>query len=158
MFYFLHFVLQVRVLKPGRYLLLIVEQLFLQQAGEEQLHALKLLSYVQKAGGSVKLGAIDAPPHEYASVFDVVQQTLEHERKVTRMIHDLVAQAEQDKDYSTRSYLQWFVDEQVEEEASFTELLQLTKLAGDNFLMLEHRVELLVQARMAAAAAAGPQG
>jgi len=119
----------------------VLEQFFIDQADEERAHAVKLIDYVQKAGGRLALGAVPAPPGEYASVLAIAEATLAHEREVTGHIHALVAQAEADQDYSTRSYLQWYIDEQVEEEASFADLVQLAKLAGDNLLALEDRVE-----------------
>lgn len=131
--------------------LTVLEQLFINQADEERAHAVKLIDYVQKAGGRLRLGAVPAPPAEFESVLAIAEATLAHEREVTGHIHALVAQAEEDKDYSTRSYLQWYIDEQVEEEASFVNLLQLTKLAGDNLLALEERVEKII-ARNAAKA------
>jgi ferritin len=131
--------------------LTVLEQLFLVQADEERLHAVKLIDYVQKAGGRLELGAVAAPPTEYASVLAIAEATLAHEREVTGHIHALVAQAEADKDYSTRSYLQWYLDEQVEEEASFADLVQLTRLAGDNLLALEDRVEKLLLSNAAKA-------
>ena len=94
----------------------VLEQFFLDQADEERMHAVKLIDYVQKAGGKLALGAIEAPPAEYESVLAICEATLAHERQVTKHIHALVAQAEEDKDYSTRSYLQWYIDEQVEAE------------------------------------------
>ena len=133
----------------------VLEARYLTQAGEEQMHAVKLIDYVQKAGGQLELGAIEAPPHKYKSVVDVLERTYEHEQGVTRRIHALVAHAEKDKDYSTRSYLQWYIDEQVEEEASFQELLLLAKMAGDNLLALEDRVEKVMAAAAQKAAAAG---
>ena len=125
----------------------VLEQFFLDQADEERMHAVKLIDYVQKAGGKLALGAIEAPPAEYESVLAICEATLAHERQVTKHIHALVAQAEEDKDYSTRSYLQWYIDEQVEEEASFADLVQLAKLAGSDLLALEDRVEKILAKR-----------
>ncbi len=135
----------------------ILHQRFLTQANEEQMHATKLIDYLQKAGGTLRLGAIEAPPCEYDGVADVLARTYKHEQGVTKKIHQLVAQAEKDEDYSTRSYLQWYIDEQVEEESSFSDMLQLAKLAGDNLLALEDRIEKLMTAakKAAAGAAAG---
>ncbi len=131
--------------------LTILEKRFLMQADEEQMHAVKLVNYVQKAEGELRLGLIEAPRNTYASALEILEITLEHERRVTRLIHELVAQAELDKDYSTRSYLQWYIDEQVEEEASFVELAQLARMAGSNLLALEDRVEKLMAAAAQAA-------
>jgi len=126
--------------------LAVLEQFFVDQADEEREHAVKLIDYVQKAGGKLSLGPIPAPPSEYSSVLEIAEATLAHEQEVTGHIHALVAQSEEDKDYSTRSYLQWYIDEQVEEEASFNDLVQLAKLAGDNLLALEDRVEKIRKA------------
>lgn len=131
----------------------VLEEYFVTHAAEEEMHATKLVDYVLKAGGHLKLGAIEAPPDHYESPLDVVTRTLDHERGVTKKIHDLVAQAEADKDYSTRSYLQWYIDEQVEEEATFAELVAVTRMAGDHLLMLEERVEKLAAKKAAAAGA-----
>jgi len=134
----------------------VLEARFLQQADEEQLHATRLIGYVQKAGGRLQLGAIDAPPNHFESPLAILEKTLSHEREVTRRIHALMAQAEQEKDYSTRSYLQWYIDEQVEEEASFAELTQLTRMAGENLLLLEERIEKLMAAKAKTAAPPPP--
>lgn len=138
----------------GEKSLTVLEAWYLRHAGEEQMHAVKLTDYVQKAGGHLKLGAIAAPPDSYESPLDVAQRTLEHERGVTAKIHALVAQAESDKDYSTRSYLQWYIDEQVEEEATFNELVAVTRMAGEHLLMLEDRVEKITAKKAAAETAA----
>ena len=127
----------------------VLEAWFKDQAQEEEEHALRLIDYVLKAGGDLRLGAIEAPPHEFDSALQIVEQTLQHGQNVTRSIHALAAQADIDKDYPTRSYLQWYIDEQVEEEATVGELVQLAKMAGDQLLMLEHRVEKLVEKRRA---------
>lgn len=121
--------------------LTVLRNRFALQADEEHVHASKLVDYLQKAGGSLRLGRIEAPPHDYEDALTILRATIAHEREVTRRIHDLVAQAEADKDYSTRSYLTWYIDEQVEEEASFVELLQWAELANGNWLALEERLE-----------------
>lgn len=111
--------------------------LFRRQTDEERTHAMKILDYMLEAGGTVQLQAIAAPPAEWASVEAAIEAALQHEKKVTGLIHGLVALADKEKDYATRSFLNWFVDEQVEEEDSFTTLLQAAKLAGKNLLQLE---------------------
>ena len=110
---------------------------FRQQVEEERVHALKILDYVLEVEGKVALQAIPEPPHEWPSVLAAIEGALEHERKVTRQIHDLVALAEKDNDYATRSFLNWFVDEQVEEVSSMTQLRDVAKMAGDHLLQLE---------------------
>ncbi|MCX8052524.1 MAG: ferritin [Armatimonadetes bacterium] len=111
-----------------------------KHADEEREHAMKMFDYVVDAGGTVVIKAIDEPKGDWNSVEKIVQQTLEHEILVTKRINDLVELAEQEKDYATRSFLQWYVDEQVEEVSTAEQLLTLVKMAGDNILYLEHRI------------------
>lgn len=110
---------------------------FRKQADEERGHAMKILDYVLEVGGTVTLGALSAPTSQFASVVAIAEAALAHEQKVTRQINDLVALAERENDYATRSFLQWFVDEQVEEIASATHFLQLARMAGPSLLQLE---------------------
>jgi len=100
------------------------------QAEEEQEHALKFFDFVHDRGGRVTLKAIEQPPAEWDSPLAVFEHTLEHEQKVTSLIHQLYALALTEKDYATQVTLQWFVDEQVEEEKSATEIVETLKLAG----------------------------
>jgi len=101
------------------------------QAKEEVEHALKFFDYVNERSGRVLLGAIGQPPAEFESPTRVFEQTLEHERKVTGMIHKLYELALKEKDYPTQVMLQWFIDEQVEEEANATQILELLKRTGE---------------------------
>ncbi|MBC7287375.1 MAG: ferritin [Armatimonadetes bacterium] len=114
----------------------ILAQWMKKHAEEEHMHAMKMFDYVNQAGGRVKLAAIDQPPAEWDSPEALVRSALDHEREVTRRIHSLVAACEEEKDYATRSFLQWYVDEQVEEEAVFGELVLLTERAGPERLFL----------------------
>jgi len=100
------------------------------QAEEEQEHALKFFDFVHDRGGRVTLKAIEQPAAEWDSPLAVFEHTLEHEQKVTSLIHQLYALALTEKDYATQVTLQWFVDEQVEEEKSATEIVETLKLAG----------------------------
>lgn len=101
------------------------------QAQEELVHAMKFYDYVVERGGRVILDAIEAPPSEWASPMKVFEYTYKHEQKVTGLINNLVNLAVAEKDHATNSFLQWFVTEQVEEEASADEVVQKLKLAGD---------------------------
>ncbi len=115
---------------------------FFNQAEEERGHALKIIKYVQDVEGAVKLGAIPEPRGDYPSAEAIVEAALESERGVTGQVNELVALAETEHDYSTRSFLQWFLDEQVEEVASMHEMLQLVRMAGEgNLLLVEPRIE-----------------
>lgn len=110
------------------------------QLQEELSHAKKFYDYLQQRNVRVKLDAIEAPPQEFSSVTDLFKQTLEHEKKVTAMITDLVNMAIEEKDRATEIMLQWFVTEQVEEEANASDILQKLKVfgeKGDALLMID---------------------
>ena len=101
------------------------------QSREETSHAMKLFDYVLERGGRVVLQAIEQPPATFASMLDVFQQALVHERKVTGMIHRLYDLATNERDYATQVMLQWFVQEQVEEEKSAGDIVEQLKMIGD---------------------------
>ncbi len=98
------------------------------QVQEEQFHAMKMFDHVLERGGRIDLGAIEAPPGEWKSPLDVFKATLEHEQKVTGLINDLVYLARGEKDNATEIFLQWFVNEQVEEENSARAIVGQLKL------------------------------
>lgn len=102
------------------------------QFKEEQTHALKFYNYVIERGGRVTLQKIDAPKTEWGNILQVFEETLKHEKLVTSMIHDLADLAVEERDHATSSMLQWFIDEQVEEEASADKIVNQLKLIGDN--------------------------
>jgi len=112
-----------------------------KQSEEERTHALKIVDYVHDVGGSVILDPIPKPKSEYATVRAIVQASVDAELTVTAQINDLVAMSEKERDYATRTFLNWFVAEQVEEVSSMTELLQWVTLAGEqNLLQVENRL------------------
>jgi ferritin len=101
------------------------------QAKEEQSHAMKLYEFINERGGRVELRAIDQPPLQFESPLDVFEKVLSHEQLVTSLIHDLYALAVGENDYASQMFLQWFVSEQVEEEANATEIVEQLKMVGD---------------------------
>ncbi|MFQ5952204.1 MAG: ferritin [Candidatus Omnitrophota bacterium] len=103
---------------------------FRVQASEEEGHAMKFFDYINEQGGRVTLKAIKEPPKNFKSAVDLFEKTLEHEKKVTATINKLVKQARSENDYATETFLQWFVTEQIEEEANDTDILQKMNLAG----------------------------
>ena len=110
---------------------------------EEQSHAMKMLDYVCERGGRVLLGAIDAPPTEWKSSEDVFVVTFEHEKKVSGLINSLMTVAREENDYASESFLRWFVDEQVEEEASAEAVVNKMRMvggAGHGLFMLDREV------------------
>lgn len=101
------------------------------QTQEELTHGMKIFNYINEKGGRVTLGAIDAPPAEWKSPLAAFENAYEHEQKVTGLINDLVNLAITEKDHASNNMLQWYVNEQVEEEASVSEIAQQLRLAKD---------------------------
>jgi ferritin len=101
------------------------------QAAEEQEHALKFFDFINERGGRVELQAIDQPPVDFEGPLAVFQTTLEHEKKVTSLINGLYELALAEKDYPAQVMLQWFIDEQVEEEANATQIVETLKMVGE---------------------------
>ncbi|HDQ72885.1 MAG TPA: ferritin [Chloroflexi bacterium] len=102
------------------------------QSQEEVSHAMKFFDFVNERGGRVTLFAIDQPQADFESPRAVFEATLEHERKVTALIHNLYDLALTEKDYPSQVMLHWFIEEQVEEEASASEILGTLEMAGDH--------------------------
>ena len=101
------------------------------QHGEELDHARKVVDYVVARGGQTSLGAIPAPPREFGTITQVFEAVLNHERRVTERIHALYATSTAEKDTAAQVFLQWFIGEQVEEEAAATEILEKLRMVGD---------------------------
>lgn len=114
------------------------------QYKEELSHALKIFDYVNERNGRVVLEPIAGVPIEFDGIIDVFEKTLEHEQKVTQMIDELMDVSVADSDHATQSFLQWFVDEQVEEEANVNELLDNLRLIdgqGNGVFMLNRELQ-----------------
>ena len=102
------------------------------QAQEELAHALKFYDYVNERGGRVVLRPVEAPLSEWDSPLAVFEHVYRHEQKVTGLINKLIDLAVKARDHATNNFLQWFISEQVEEEASADEVVQKLKLVGDD--------------------------
>jgi len=100
------------------------------QADEERLHLLKFIKYLNERGGKAVIPAFKKPEAEYKSVEDVFKEVLRHEEFVTASINEMVALTLEEKDFNTHNFLQWFVMEQVEEEASVKNILDKVRLVG----------------------------
>jgi len=98
------------------------------QTQEEVAHAMKIYDFISERGGRVTLEGIKGPPTKWDSPLAVFEAIYAHEQKVTELINDLMDLAVKQKDHATTSFLQWFVNEQVEEEASADEVLQQLKM------------------------------
>lgn len=113
------------------------------QYQEELTHANKFFKYVNDRGGKVTQKAIDQVDTDFEGVIDAFEKTLEHEQKVTASINNIMDIALAESDHATVSFLKWFVDEQVEEEANVTELLDTLKLIngqGNGIFMLDREL------------------
>lgn len=102
------------------------------QADEELQHAMKFFDYLLDRGGRPILGSIDAPQSEWDNPSAVFEHALRHEEYVTSEINKIADLAIEEKDHATMSFLQWFIDEQVEEEATTGEIVDRLKLIGDS--------------------------
>ena len=99
---------------------------------EEQFHTMKLYDYIYERGGKVMLRSVEAPPSDWDGAVAVFEATLEHEQKVTGMINELVYLARDEKDNASELFLQWYVNEQVEEEDNVNTVLGQLRLIKDS--------------------------
>ena len=113
------------------------------QAREENAHAMKFFDFLHERRGQVALKAIQEPDSKWKSALAAFEAALEHEQHITGRINDLVNLAVAEKDHATACFLQWFVKEQVEEEASADRIVQMLKMAANApgaLLMLDHQM------------------
>jgi ferritin len=113
------------------------------QTREENTHSMKFFGFVNERRGRVTLKAIEEPAKEWKSPLAAFEAALEHEQYITGRIDDLVNLAATEKDHATAAFLQWFVNEQVEEEASVDRIIQQLKMASNApgaLLMLDHEL------------------
>ena len=109
--------------------LTVFAKFFQKQAKEEQGHGEKIAKYLINQGAHVKLAALPAPVVDYKSAKEVVEAFVQHEIKTTKMVHEVVDLAIKENDHATRNFIDWKVDEQVEEVASANELAQMVRYA-----------------------------
>jgi len=112
---------------------------FYAQADEERMHMLKFIEYLNDRGGKAIVPAIKQPPHKFKDLKTVFNQVLEHEMFISQSINEIVALTIEEKDYSTHSWIQFFVTEQIEEEKSVNEIIDRLKLVGENNIYLFDR-------------------
>jgi ferritin len=102
------------------------------QSNEERTHMLKFIKYINERGGKAIIPAFTLPTAEYSNVEEVFKEVLKHEEFVTQSINEIVSLTLELKDFNTNNFLQWFVNEQVEEEASAKQILDKIHLIGKN--------------------------
>jgi ferritin len=113
------------------------------QAGEEHAHAMKFFGFLVERGARPLVKAVPQPPSEFKSALDIFSQTYEHEQKVTARIHHLYALALKESDYPSQVFLQWFVNEQVEEEKNASYVEAVLKKIGESvggLYQLDHQL------------------
>jgi ferritin len=113
------------------------------QADEEVEHGMRLFTHINRRGGRVVLKAIGEPPLDFGSPLEAFQKALAHEQHITGTINALYEVAVEEKDYPAQMEIQWFIDEQVEEEENTGGVVELLKMAGDNkgaLLMLDREL------------------
>ncbi len=116
----------------------LLAKLFFDQADEEKQHAMKFVQYLLDTKGGLRIPAIPAPPTSYNTAEEAVQAALDWEHKVTAQITGLMELALKQNDYLAQSFLQWFVDEQLEEVVKMDRLLSIIRQSGErNLLMVE---------------------
>ena len=112
---------------------------FYTQAEEERQHAMKFLHYLIQANETPVIPELPRPVADFGSLEQIAEMSLDYEQEVTRSIHELVDLALNEKDHTTNHFLQWFVEEQLEEEATFSELLDIVR-QSESLLLVEQYV------------------
>ncbi|QXP74094.1 ferritin [Tenacibaculum sp. HL-MS23] len=109
-----------------------VSQFMYAHSDEERMHMLKMVKFVNERGGHARVSDLAAPPAEFGSFKDMFQTLFDHEVMVSESINDLVHITLQERDYATHNFLQWYVSEQIEEEALARNILDKINLIGDD--------------------------
>lgn len=109
------------------------------QAEEEKLHMLKFIHYINERGGHAIISALKQPPKDQKDVKSLFEEVFKHEQYISDSINQIVAATVAENDYTTQSWVQWFVTEQIEEEAQVSEILDKLNLLGENNLYLFDR-------------------
>ena len=109
------------------------------QSEEERMHMLKLVRYINERDGNAVIPGMEKPPAEFGNIFEMFDQVLAHEQYISGSINDIVAVCIAENDYTTQSWIQWFVNEQIEEEASVKAIIDKLKLVGKNNLYMFDR-------------------
>jgi len=124
------------------------------QAEEERIHFLKFIKYINERGGHAVIPAFKQPPVEYKNVQKLFDEVLKHEQFITSSINEIVAATLTEKDFNTNNFLQWFLTEQVEEEASVRTIIDKLKMVGAESLYIFDR-DIITLRTPATAQAAG---
>ncbi|MGB0881067.1 MAG: ferritin [Polaribacter sp.] len=124
-----------------------VAQFMYAHSDEERQHMLKMVKFINERGGHAKVSELTAPPTEFGSFKEVFQTLFDHEVFVSKSINDLVHITLEEKDYATHNFLQWYVSEQIEEEALARNILDKINLIGDDksgFYLFDNDIKQLI--------------
>ncbi len=111
------------------------------QADEERGHMLKFIKYINERGGKAVIPEIKRPPLDFGNIENMFKEILKHEEFITGSINEIVSLTLEEKDYNTHNFLQWFVTEQVEEEAAVRAILDKVRLVGkDNMYQFDRDI------------------
>lgn len=102
-----------------------------KQADEERMHQLKFVHYINDRDGEARLQSIDSPESKYNSLKEVFEKVMEHEKFITASINDIYGLCLKENDFTTGNFIQWFINEQIEEESTMRSILDKIKLAGE---------------------------
>lgn len=116
-----------------------IAEWFYAQADEERTHMLKFVKYVNDRGGKAIIGAVKQPPADFETINETFISVLKHEQFISQSINEVVGICIAEKDFTTQNWLQFFVNEQIEEEASVQLILDKLKLVGDTNLYMFDR-------------------
>jgi ferritin len=122
-----------------------------QQAEEERLHMLKLIHYINESNGKAIIPDFKRPPISFGNIRELFDEVFKHEQFITASIHNIVALSTEEKDFSTVNLMQWYVNEQIEEEKNAKAIIDRIKLAGDSNLYILDRDIMSIRASAAAA-------
>ena len=117
-----------------------IANFFHVQAQEEHFHAMKIFNFIIDRGGTVQLKALDAPKTDFKSFIEVFDEQLKHEQFVTKSINNLADMAIKESDHALLSFLKWYIDEQVEEEATASKILNRVKMVdgkGEGLMLID---------------------
>ncbi len=112
---------------------------FYAQSEEEREHMMKFIKYINERGGHAEVPQVDKPPKKFPGVNEAFEAALEHEQMVSGAINDIVELSLKEKDYATNNWIQWFVEEQREEEASVQAIIDKLEMLGDRGLYVFDR-------------------
>ncbi|MBN1143842.1 MAG: ferritin [Bacteroidales bacterium] len=117
------------------------------QSDEERMHMLKIIKFINERGGKAVVPAFKQPGKEFTAVRKMFEEVLKHEQYISASINEIVAVCMAEKDYTTHNWIQWFVTEQIEEEANATAILDKLNLLGDKNLYVFDRDILSLRAK-----------